>query len=101
MLRVNSLRPGTWPEHVRQPCPLGSFDKIATNPPFGAKVRSDAEIGKAQKYELAQEWKRNKKTGRWETTGEYVACDIGLLFVELCMRLLKPGGSPAIVLPDT
>src|SRR6266508_4547371 len=39
--------------------------------------------------------------GPVRTTGEYVACDIGLLFVELCMRLLKPGGSPAIVLPDT
>ncbi|MDA8046726.1 MAG: N-6 DNA methylase [Actinomycetota bacterium] len=101
VMRVNSLRPSTWPQRVQQLCALGSFDKIATNPPFGTKVRSDGEIGKAEKYELAQEWKRNKETGRWEATGEYVARDIGLLFVELCMRLLKGGGSLAIVLPDT
>lgn len=101
VLRVNSLRPSTWPDRVRQLCPLGSFDKIATNPPFGTKVKCDAETGRAEKYELAQEWKRNKRTGRWETTGDYVDRDIGLLFVELCLRLLKPGGSLAIVLPDT
>ncbi len=101
VLRVNSLRPSMWPDRVRQLCPLGSFDKIATNPPFGTKVKSDAETGKAERYELAQEWKRNRETGRWESTGEYVARDIGLLFVELCMRLLKDGGSLAIVLPDT
>ncbi len=101
VLRVNSLRPSLWPERVKQLCPLGSFNKIATNPPFGTKVRSDAEIGKAEKYELAQEWKRNKETGQWEPTGDYVARDIGLLFVELCMRLLKSGGSLAIILPDT
>jgi type I restriction enzyme M protein len=101
VLRVNSLRPSLWPDRVKRLCPMESFDKIATNPPFGTKVRSDGEIGKAEKYELAQEWKRNKSTGKWESTGQYVARDIGLLFVELCMRLLKPGGSLAIVLPDT
>lgn len=101
VLRVNSLRPSAWPERVLQLCPLGSFDKIATNPPFGTKVRVDAEVGRSEKYELGQEWKRNRDSGAWESTGNYVARDIGLLFVELCIRLLKPGGSLAIVLPDT
>lgn len=59
----------------------GKFDMIFTNPPFGAKVKVDAEI--AEKYDLS----------KYSDAPE-------VLFIEACYMLLKPGGKMAIVLPD-
>ncbi|MFD0700218.1 methylation-associated defense system DNA methyltransferase MAD2 [Myroides pelagicus] len=59
----------------------GKFDMIFTNPPFGAKVKVDAEI--AEKYFLS----------KYSDAPE-------VLFIETCYKLLKPGGKMAIVLPD-
>lgn len=59
----------------------GKFDMIFTNPPFGAKVKVDAEI--AEKYDLS----------KYSDAPE-------VLFIEACYNLLKPGGKMAIVLPD-
>ncbi|WP_312136151.1 methylation-associated defense system DNA methyltransferase MAD2 [Sphingobacterium sp.] len=59
----------------------GKFDMIFTNPPFGAKVKVDAEI--AEKYFLS----------KYSDAPE-------VLFIEACYNLLKPGGKVAIVLPD-
>lgn len=59
----------------------GKFDMIFTNPPFGAKVKVDAEI--AEKYFLS----------KYSDAPE-------VLFIEACYNLLKPGGKMAIVLPD-
>jgi len=51
----------------------GKFDMIFTNPPFGAKVKVDAEI--AEKYFLS----------KYSDAPE-------VLFIEACYNLLKPGG---------
>lgn len=58
------------------------FDLIFTNPPFGAKVKVEAEIANSyflSKYSDAPE----------------------VLFIEACYNYLKPKGKMAIVLPDS
>jgi type I restriction enzyme M protein len=59
----------------------GVFDVILTNPPFAGEIRERAII---ESYDTGQG--RNK-----------VERDV--IFVERCVRLLKPGGRMAIVLP--
>lgn len=64
----------------------GKFDKILTNPPFGAMVKSaEKEEGFLEKFELGKN-KQNQKTE--------------ILFIERCYHFLKPKGKMAIVLPD-
>jgi len=59
----------------------GKFDMVFTNPPFGAKVKVEAEI--ASRYHLSQ----------YSTAPE-------VLFIEACYDYLKDGGKMAIVVPD-
>ena len=64
----------------------GKFDKILTNPPFGAIVKSsEKEKGFLSKFTLGKD-KENQKTE--------------ILFIERCFEFLKPNGKMAIVLPD-
>jgi len=69
----------------------GGFDIILTNPPFGSgakqRVRDPAIL---ERYELVM---RNR-------AGEPKPQIPQVLFLELCIRLLRPGGRMAIVLPD-
>ena len=62
------------------------FDKILTNPPFGATIKStEKDEGFLEKFELSK-GKKNQKTE--------------VLFIERCLEFLKPKGEMAIVLPD-
>lgn len=56
-----------------------SFDMILTNPPFGGEVRDEAIL---QQYELRKNNQRH------------------ILFVERIIRLLRPGGRAALVVPQ-
>lgn len=74
----------------------GTFDCIATNPPFGTKITiKDSRV--LSRFALAQSPSSELSLGFVEKTSPR-APDI--LFLELCVRLLKPGtGRLAIVLP--
>lgn len=95
------------------------FDVILTNPPFGSRVEKSLKITEADKF--ADEAKINYYTERYgqEYTKalEQVNSNIGesvlslydsgklsglteVLFIERCLRLLKPGGRLGIVLPE-
>ena len=60
----------------------GGFDIILTNPPFGSKIKNQDilagyELGKGRKSQLTE-----------------------VLFIERCLRLLRPEGILGIVVPD-
>ncbi len=59
----------------------GSFDVVLSNPPFAGELREPALLGA---YEVAAGHRRIERDA---------------LFVERCVRLLRPGGRFAIVLP--
>ncbi|MGH2747786.1 MAG: N-6 DNA methylase [Actinomycetota bacterium] len=98
--KVNSLKRSTWGDQADREIAEGSFDIVMTNPPFGSRLKIDIPTAREEKYEVCLNWKRDR-TGKWTNTGEYVERDLGLVFLERGLRLLKPGGRMAIVLPDT
>ena len=95
------------------------FDVILTNPPFGSRVEKSLKITEADKFTDEAKIKHYTKRYGEEYTkaleqvndnlGESVLSlyDSGklsglteVLFIERCLRLLKPGGRLGIVLPE-
>ena len=95
------------------------FDVILTNPPFGARVEKSLKIAEADKFTDEAKIKHyTKRYGEEYTKAlEQVNGNIGesvlslydsgklsglteVLFIERCLRLLKPGGRLGIVLPE-
>jgi type I restriction enzyme M protein len=76
-----------------------AFDVVLTNPPFGSKGKiEDRKILK--NYLLARKWNKTPR-GEWEVTRNVVTGQTPeILFIEKCLKLLRPGGRMAIVLPD-
>ncbi len=76
-----------------------AFDVVLTNPPFGSKGKiEDQKILK--NYLLARKWNKTQN-GDWEATKNVLAGQTPeILFIEKCLKLLRPGGRMAIVLPD-
>lgn len=80
---------------------LGTMDFVMANPPFGAKIKIDrSDI--LEQYELAHSWSKTVD-GRWTQESSLKnALEPEVLFVERCIKLLKPGsGKCGIVLPDS
>ncbi len=95
------------------------FDVILTNPPFGSRVEKSLKITEADKFTDEAKIKHYTKRYSEEYTKalEQVNGNIGesvlslydsgklsglteVLFIERCLRLLKPGGRLGIVLPE-
>lgn len=76
-----------------------TFDVVLTNPPFGSKGKiEDQRI--LRSYVLARRWNRTS-SDEWRASGNVLAGQSPeILFIEKCLRLLRPGGRMAIVLPD-
>ncbi|HEY8376628.1 MAG TPA: N-6 DNA methylase, partial [Nannocystis sp.] len=93
---LNSLHSPAWAKSGL----LDAYDVILTNPPFGTKIPvRDPEI--LREYELARQWRYSEAARRWQPTAAPEAGqDPQILFLELCIRRLRPGGRMAIVLPE-
>jgi type I restriction enzyme M protein len=78
------------------------FDIIATNPPFGTKIKIDEEDLLSQYQAVSWRWDYDDDRGFWSRSTRLqskVAPEI--LFIERVVRLLKPGtGKACIVLPN-
>jgi len=72
------------------------FDLVLTNPPFGAKI-SNSDI--LSKFDLGYKWMQNGEI--FTKTKQLLSTqNTEILFIELCLRLLKEGGRMGIVLPN-
>jgi len=91
----NALLPaGEMSEDIRRGAPLGSFDIVLTNPPFGAGpglTIDDAQVLDQFTLPLAGV---NDGKPRSKMPPEH-------LFIERCWQFLKPDGVLAIVMPDS
>lgn len=76
------------------------FDVVLTNPPFGARIGvKDARV--LEGFAFGHQWMRAAGSPEWEQTRAVVgAQDPQILFLELCVRKLAPGGRLGIVLPE-
>ena len=75
------------------------YDVVLCNPPFGTKiVEKRWEI--LRKFDMGHSW-RFAEDGHFGKTAEVrKSQQTGLLFAELCVRLVKPGGRVGIILPN-
>jgi type I restriction enzyme M protein len=98
---INASTNGCCDEHNAQ-----TFDIVLTNPPFGSKGKvDDQRILKS--YLLARRWNKTQnkvhesKNDDWKMTRNVLAGQSPeILFIEKSLKLLRPGGRMAIVLPD-
>ncbi len=79
----------------------GEYDLVLTNPPFGSRIVSALpEI--AAKYELARKWRFDRVFKRWYATRDLATrVPPQVLFLEKCVRLLRPGGRCGMVVPES
>ena len=76
-----------------------NFDIILTNPPFGTKGKI-TDHGVLRNYDLGYKYS-NTNDGWIKTNILQNGVPPERLFIERCIRLLKPNGKIAIVLPDS
>lgn len=93
--------PATWIKDLRDRSLMGSVDLIFTNPPFGSKIPVD-NPAILEMYDLGHQWNYDAETDDWRMSeGIQKSQPPEILFIERCVRLLKPGtGRAAMVLPD-
>jgi type I restriction enzyme M protein len=102
LYQANSLeRPVVWSAELLDRKLMGKVDLIFTNPPFGSKIPiTDPVI--LEQFDLGHTWNYDGNTDQWtKTTSVQKSQPPEILFIERCVRFLKPGtGRAAIVLPD-
>jgi type I restriction enzyme M protein len=79
----------------------GGYDVVLTNPPFGARIVS-ASASVAEKYNLARKWRFDKTFQQWYPSRTFATrVPPQVLFLEKCLRLLRPGGRCGMVVPES
>lgn len=78
-----------------------SFDIVVANPPFGSKIRVGSEKVR-EMFDLSRKWVRHKENGEYYISDKFVANPSPqVLFLEVCIKLLKQGGRLGIVVPES
>jgi len=93
VFRVNSLDPRDWKNHPHRVGNFihdGEFDIAMTNPPFAGEITQTEVLSG---YDLAYKGDPTKNKRANKT-------DRDVLFIERCLRFLRPSGRMAIVLPQ-
>lgn len=102
LFQANSLEsPATWDAELRKRETVGEIDILFTNPPFGSKIPV-ADPAILEQYDLGHSWSYDEASDTWRRgTALQKSQPPEILFIERCVKLLKPGsGRAAIVLPD-
>lgn len=76
-----------------------SFDVVLCNPPFGKKI-VERRFEVLRKFSMGSRWERDELNRLRDTQEVRSSQQTGILFAELCLRLAKPGGRVAIILPN-
>ena len=99
VINGNSLSLEDW-ENWNVPEDAGLFDVVLTNPPFGARIGiRDPKI--LCQFDFGHKWFRTSDSTGWHQSDVVASSQHPqLLFLELCVRKLKPGGRLGIVLPE-
>ena len=98
----NSLEsPAKWEEQLRARDLIGHVDVLFTNPPFGSKIPID-DPAILESYDLGHQWTYDADSDQWTMgKGIHRSQPPEILFIERCVRFLKPGtGRAAVVMPD-
>ncbi len=101
LYQANSLEnPGSWSNELRARKLIGKIDMLFTNPPFGSKIPiSDPSI--LEQFDLGYSWTYNDDEDTWSRTNRLQKSQPPeILFIERCVKFLRPGGRCALVLPD-
>jgi len=79
---------------------ISKADIVLTNPPFGSKIGiTDQSI--LQNFNFGYNWTYSTKGNCWYKLDSIANTqDPQILFLELCIRMLKPGGKLGIILPE-
>ena len=96
VFNYDSLSPGSWRDEVGI---QQEFDVVLTNPPFGVRI-GVRDQGVLSSFALGHLWVEDGPNRRVETRATLGSQDPQVLFIELCVRKLKPGGRLGIVLPE-
>ncbi|RJP53405.1 MAG: N-6 DNA methylase [Anaerolineaceae bacterium] len=97
ILNFNSLDIKTLMKLPESQSPFNA-DYVLTNPPFGAKIKI-TEQNILKQFRLGYKWLYSD-SGWLQENQLRDAQDPQILFIELCIKLLKPGGQMGIVLPE-
>lgn len=76
------------------------FDVILTNPPFGSNIQSGT-LETLKKYMLAYKYKKDKENAYIQSCEINEAVPPQVVFMEQCIRLVRPGGLIGIVVPES
>jgi len=87
-----------WTEKCKDAIELGQFQVLATNPPFGTKIKVRSREILSQ-YDLAHHWSENDNQELVKSKRILGGQAPDILFLERCVKLLEPSGRMAIVLP--
>jgi type I restriction enzyme M protein len=97
VININSLDFDSLTKLPEESSPIGA-DFVFTNPPFGANIKVTEDFILRQ-FVLGHKW-LELKTGWQQQLSVRDSQDPQILFLELCIKLLKPGGQLSIVLPE-
>ena len=99
VFNFNSLDGQHW-ETVKKKARVDLFDVVLTNPPFGARIGiRDSRV--LAEFALGHQWIHDEEKDEWIPSRALLpAQDPQILFLELCVRKLKPNGRLGIVLPE-
>ena len=84
-------------EHVENY--LDRYDVLTCNPPFGSKIL-ETRSRVLRIYDLGYVWGKNSEGVLSKTDTLLEKQETGILFIELCVKMCKPGGRIAIILPN-
>jgi type I restriction enzyme M protein len=81
------------------PTKAQTFSVVLCNPPFGTKI-VERRFEVLRKFDMGYKWMRANDGFVAKTDEARASQQTGILFAELCVRLAKPGGRVAIILPN-